>query len=296
MLPSKQRKIMPPTSSSMTLLLFILIVSSIGHAQEGLPVLEGPYIGQKTPCLTPEIFAPGVVSTEHRNWNGSFTPDMKEYYLVSNNKKTRKTTSIVFKSKNNRWYKTVLESGMGGFISPDGKTMYHGKRYRELTSGGWSELKGLGSPFEEIGIMSLKASLKGTYVFDEKGINGNGILRYSRLIDGKREAPRSFSKEINTGKWTAHPYIAPDESYIIWDSENDGGYGGVDLYISFQQQDGSWGRAINFGDKINTKGPDSGGYVSPDGKYFFFNRKVNSEDTDIYWVDARIIETLRPKQ
>ena len=96
--------------------------------------------------------------------------------------------------------------------------------------------------------------------------------------------------------WTAHPFIAADESYIIWDSENEGGYGAVDLYISFKQQDGSWGAAINFGDKINTDGPDSGGYVSPDGKYFFFNRKISHEDSDIFWVDAQIIESLKTKQ
>ncbi len=26
-------------------------------------------------------------------------------------------------------------------------------------------------------------------------------------------------KEINTGTWNAHPYIAPDESYLMWDGE-----------------------------------------------------------------------------
>jgi hypothetical protein len=220
---------------------------------------------------------------------------MKEYYFGRHNKENGKTTRIVFRADNNRWYKTVLNPLMGGSISPDGKIMHAGKRYRERTTDGWSELKSLGSPFEEIGIMTLRTSLKGTYVFDERGTNGNGLLRYSRQINGKREAPRNFSKEINTGKWTAHPFISLDESYIIWDSENDGGYGDVDLYISFRQHDDSWGPAINFGNEINTEGPDSGGYVSPDGKYFFFNRKVSSEDLDIYWVDAQIIETLRPR-
>ena len=55
------------------------------------------------------------------------------------------------------------------------------------------------------------------------------------------------------GEWKAHPFIAPDESYLIWDDEREGGYGDNDLYISFRQQDGSWGAAINLGDKINTE-------------------------------------------
>lgn len=283
-------------SISTIVMLSILAMSSESYSQDNVSASESPYIGQKPPGLTPEVFAPGIVSAEHRDWTGSFTPDMKEYYFGRNNSKNGKTTTVVFKSENNRWYESIAEPRVRGFISPDGKTMHSGKRYRKRTDDGWSELKSLGSLFEDIGIMTLTASLKGTYVFDERGTNGDGVLRFSRLVNGKREAPRPLSKEINTGTWTAHPFIASDESYIIWDSKNDGGYGGVDLYISFRQQDGSWGAAINFGDKINTEGPDSGGYVTPDGKYFFFNRKISLEDSDVYWVDAQIIETLRPKQ
>ena len=270
-------------------------ISEISDNQDKLPVLEGPYIGQKPPGLTPEVFAPSLASTEHRDWGGSFSPDMKEYYFGRRNNTSGQSTSVVFKSKNNRWHETVLGPKENGFISPDGKIMHVGKQYRKRTNEGWSELKSLGSAFEDIRIMRLTASAKGTYVFDEATSDGNGVLRYSRLLNGKREAPRPLSKEINTGKWTAHPFIAPDESYIIWDSENDGGYGDSDMYISFRQRDGSWGDATNFGDKINTEGEDGGGYVTPDGKYLFFCRRCSPPDFEIMWVDAQIIENLRPK-
>ena len=78
----------------------------------------------------------------------------------------------------------------------------------------------------------------------------------------------------------------------------EGGYGGSDIYISFKQQDRAWGPAINLGDKINTGAWEAGASVTPDGKYLFFNRNVGSDDyenVDIFWVDAQIIETLRPK-
>jgi len=262
--------------------------------QNKSPILKGPYIGQKVPGLTPEVFAPATVSTEHRDWGGSFSPDMKEYYFSRRNNKSGKNKTFVFKSENDRWYESAVDSGI--FVSPDGKTRHAGKQYRERTNDGWSELKSIDSAFDDFHIMRLTTSLKGTYVFDEATRDGNGILRYSRLINGKREAPTAFSKEINTGKWTAHPFIAPDESYIIWDSENDGGYGGSDIYISFRQLDGSWGSAINFGDKINTNADDGGGTVTPDGKYFFFCRRCSPPDFEIMWVDAQFIETLRPKQ
>ena len=87
-------------------------------------------------------------------------------------------------------------------------------------------------------------------------------------------------------------------SLIFWDSQRDGGYGDADIYISFRGQDGSWGEAINLGDKINTGGWDAAASVTPDGKYILFHRDVDPEgekNVDIYWVDAKIIEDLRPK-
>jgi Tol biopolymer transport system component len=182
--------------------------------------------------------------------------------------------------------------------------MHLGRRYKERTDTGCSERKNLGAPFEGILIMRLTASAEGTYVFDEivkdgKGGYEDGPIRSSRLVDGKREKPRVLSKAINTGKQNSHPFIAPDESYIIWDSQRDGGYGDSDIYISYRQQDGAWGAAINMGDKINTAGWDAAASVTPDGKYILFNRYADAEggeNVDIYWVDAQIIETLRPKE
>ena len=271
---------------------------------DGYQDIESPYLGQKPPGLTPKVFAPGIVNTEDWQISGVFTPDLKEFYFireVGDVKENKKIEFVVIQNKNNRWHESVISPRVGTpFIAPDGKTMHLGKRYMERTeAGGWSEIKRLGSPFEEIQIMRLTASSKGTYVFDEVGMpGGDGVIRYSRLIDGKREAPRSFGKEINTGRMNAHPFIAPDESYLIWDGERDSGYGDSDIYISFKQQDGSWGAAINLGDKVNTDGWEAVACVTPDGKYLFFNRNMtpdNNDNAGIFWVDAQIIENLRPK-
>ncbi|WP_394751338.1 TolB-like translocation protein [Spongiimicrobium salis] len=258
------------------------------------PPLEDRYFGQKPPGLTPEVFAPGIVSTAHHEWGPFFTPDMKEFYFSRRNTQSGKDTHFVLKYENNRWHETIVDTHTGG-ISPDGKTMHFGNQYRERTDDGWSELKSLGSAFEDIDIMRLTSSSKGTYVFDEYAEDGNFVLRYSRLINGVREAPKPFSKEINTGKGNIHPFIAPDESFILWDSRRDGGYGGSDIYVSFRQENGSWGAAINLGDKVNTSISQRGGYVTPDGKYLFFNGPASTGKGEVFWVDAQIIETLRPK-
>ncbi|WP_282087261.1 hypothetical protein [Aquimarina algiphila] len=264
-------------------------------------IIERPYLGQKPPGLTPEPFAPGIVTTADWEVSGVFTPDIREFYFIRESKETKKQELVVFQYQNNEWQESVVSPRVGTpFIAPDGMTMHLGRKFRERTeTGDWSELKKLDPSFEEIQIMRLTTSSKGTYVFDEIGMpNGDGIIRYSRLIDGKREKPKPFGKEINTGRMNAHPFIAPDESYLIWDGERDSGYGDSDIYISFKQQDGSWGAAINLGDKVNTEGWEAVACVTPDGKYLFFNRNMNPENydnVDIFWVDAQIIETLRPK-
>ena len=58
---------------------------------------------------------------------------------------------------------------------------------------------------------------------------------------------------------------------------------------------------LKLGEKVNSDKWDAYSSVTPDGKYILFNRRIddgsNDEimDVDIYWVDAKVIETLRPK-
>lgn len=272
---------------------------------ETLRSMKGPYLGQKTPALTPEVFAPGIVTTDGWGDAVSFAPEMNKFYVgrwrVVDDKVERKYTT--FKQVDNQWQE-VFDSTLVRLptLSPDGKTMYTRSNYKERTETGWSEAKSLGSAFEELRIMTLKTSAKGTLVLDEIGNDGDGLIRYSRLVDGRREEPKAFGKAINTGAWNAHPYIAPDESYIMWDGERETGYGNNDIYISFRQADGSWGDAINLGAEINTDAEEGGPQVTPDGKYLFFNRMVPPANgdgplhSDLYWVDAKIIDKLRPQQ
>ncbi len=270
--------------------------------ERDIPTIKNPYLGQKPPGLTPEVFAPGLISLKGWDYGGAFTPDMKEFYFIREVVINKEFVQefVVFKYKNKQWQESVVSPRVGQpFISPDGKTMHLGRRYKERTETGWSEIKKLGAPFDTIRIMRLTASATGTYVFDEAGSDaGDGVIRYSEIIDGKRQEPKPFSKAINTGKYNAHPFIAPDESYIIWDGRRESGYGHSDIYISFKQEDNSWGPGINLGDKINTSAWEAAAGVTPDGKYLFFNRNMGSdqyENVDIFWVDAQIIETLRPK-
>ncbi len=277
---------------NISLIMLLLIISIKAYAQNKTAPLTGSYVGQKPPGLTPKVFAPSGRSPEYRDHSGFFSPDMKEFYFTRRNNIDGKWTLRTFKLKNNQWHESEVGARIGRPIfSPDGNILHLGKRYQERTQTGWSKVKSLGDDFKDIRIMRLMSSANGTYYLDEA--SESGPIRYSRLINGKREKPKAV--EINFGDWNAHPYIAPDESYLIWDQQTNKGFGGADLYISFRQKDGSWTAPINFGDNINTQASESGAVVTPDGKYLLFNRYISNENAGMHWVDAKIIETLRPK-
>lgn len=256
------------------------------------PVQGDSYFGQKPPGLIPEVFAPGIVSTEeHLETEVLFLPDMRELSFTRSGGEYKEPIWLVMQYKDNRWSKKSIPSTTDI------------NKYKEQFSPSVSEMKNL-EPFKDIPIIGFSVSAKGTYYFyvlDFK--DGSGHMSYSRLIDGKYEKPQKMSKAINTGKYIAHPFIAPDESYLMWDAEKDG-KNTPDIYISFRQKDGSWGSAINMGDKINTALYEQRPKMTPDGKYLFFWKgdvKVREDGSRYvigspYWVDAKIIETLRPKQ
>lgn len=116
-------------------------------------------------------------------------------------------------------------------------------------------------------------------------------IAVSRFEDGSYQEPTAMGPEINDLDSSAHPFIDPDERYLIFDiiSGIEGSQYMNDLYISFRNPDGSWTEAIDMGAPVNTDELESCAFVSRDGAWLFFCRAGN-----IFWVDAAIIETWRP--
>ncbi|MBT8086187.1 MAG: PD40 domain-containing protein [Woeseia sp.] len=289
---------MKPACALIGLVFSALTASNASHGRE-FPELEGPYMGQPAPGMEAEVFAPRIISTDAWEVEAVFAPGMNEFYFTTVGGKYTVPTVVGFRREDNIWKKYIEFSRNGEVtFSPDGRRMHMAEGYKERVGNGWSERKSLGPMFEreDWGIMRLSASEKGTYIFDD--YKSGDVIRIATLFNGKRQEPKKMGPAVNTGKWTAHPFIAPDESYLIWDSEREGGFGESDLYISFRKKDDSWGPAINMGDKVNSDKWDAYASVTPDGKYILFNRGVDPDNhnVDIYWVSARVIDELRPKE
>ncbi len=264
--------------------------------------VENLYLGYKTPGLSPEVFVPRKGSSQDWKLGNADALDMQEFYFTYEGNNPFEAAVVVYKQGGNSYKTNTYKFRSGG--SKNSNILYSRHNYIERTASGWSKIKSLGPMFdrEDWGIMVSSVSDKGTIVFDD--YKNNDVIRMSKIVDGKREKPKLLGKEINSGKWTAHPFIAPDESFLIWGSEREDGYGRSDNYISFRQEDGSWGPAVNMGDKINTELVENGAFLTPDGKYLLFSRseeKVRKDgstywESTKYWVDAKIIDALRPKQ
>ncbi|XMB67756.1 hypothetical protein RI065_04375 [Mycoplasmatota bacterium zrk1] len=122
----------------------------------------------------------------------------------------------------------------------------------------------------------------------------NGNLYFSRegeglfvsTYDGSNYSNAALLEEFSDYTFATNPFIAKDESFILFDSRANIGEGAADIYISFKYEDG-FGEPINLGTEINTSAWEGMATLSPDYKYLFFAREGVGE-RDIYWVEFNV--------
>ena len=272
------------------------------------------YFGLTPPGLIPEIFAPGIVSdsawAEHCQI--AISPKGDEIYW---SRFANGVTEQIYFSKfiNNEWTKPKLAdfikddltliNGQPTF-SPDGKKLFFYSRnrlgglgyidawYVERKENGWSKPINVGQPFNTEGddrppIITEKGN---AYTIGRNfAENKVDYLRFN-YIDGKFSSPSSVSIYKDRLYWWPL-YVSPDETYIIFPSIAEDGFGRLDLYVCFKEENDIWEKPINLGPEINTKTSERFPIVSTDGKYLFFMR--HSESWDIFWVSTELIENLK---
>lgn len=279
------------------LIVWLLITAiAINAQQKEFPKLTGPYLGQKPPGMTPEIFAPGVISLpdyfEHSA--AIFSPDGKEVYWTAK-ANNEKLYSIYFMKMEdgiwsppkvasfcleNKYYQTCI-------LSSDGKRLYFpdGSNWLfvEKQNGVWS------SPINVSPKIAFKADVNICSVTNSGSVyfikRPEFDVYVSRALKGDYDTPEKLGNHINSGDTRENSvFIAPDESYMIIEATKDAAT--CELFTSFKTESNSWSERIKLPIKWG-RHP----FVSPDGKYLFFMTRDG-----IYWVSAKIIEDLRPKQ
>jgi hypothetical protein len=304
----------PSTFISLFLLLFATILSAQNNNS---PKLTGPYLGQKPPGLKPEIFAPGIVSTENRVYaNVTFNPDLNEVCWTPNSGDTTLFHGglLISKKSDKGWsgYEEVrfLKKGYSHrspYYGLNGNRLYfQGYKnsnqgwdqmerfyYVEKTKQGWSEPKLLDSIFNKYAIhwqFSVDKENNLYFAGNLRGEDSTGGIYFSKYVNGKYHEPDLIFSDKEYGEFVFGPTISPDNSYLLFTRVHPRGSTNpriFSIYISFRNENEKWNKPLELGEKLNMDGNQP--RISPDGKFIFFV----GNDGQSYWVDAKIIDALK---
>lgn len=276
---------------------------------------EPLYLGQVPPGPEPELFALGVISLEDRHEFGfTFSQDGKECFLgVDDYGHSKIFTSRLIE---NDW--AELEnifpedsfSHNDPILSPDGQRLYYISNrpletggsakdydiwYSKRQSNGWSAPINAGGQVNTVHDEYYASfTAEGTLYFGAKD-SSSDAPRYafdiycSKFIDGEFQPRVKLPESINTDRYEADVFIAPDESYMIFCAIRADGLGDGDLYISFKDSEGNWSEAQNMGEPVNSALHELCPFVSANGKYLFY-----TSNQDVYWVSTSIFDRYRP--
>jgi len=330
--------------------LFIIVICFSCKSNEGWPELEGTYLGQKPPGEHAEMFACKLLSAGNNEAHIIVSPDGSEILfsvttpqgvLLTEPKGVFGASYLMYsKLVDGVWSEPTEFLPERGYrihypaFSPDGNRLVfnsYGKRnessgepesriwYIDRLENGWSEPQEVkfGPEYKGDGTVYPTIAASGNIYFAEWPTNEKGYISVSRYADGKYSSPEKLSENINQYGGN-HPYIAPDESFIIYDSEIPGEItkeGANDLYISFRSEDGEFRKPVNLGEDVNSVHDERRAFVTNDGKYLFFASARISPDKPkdpvtitelqkyvnvpqnsfqhLYWASAKIIEDLK---
>jgi Tol biopolymer transport system component len=280
----------------------------------GFPKLTGPYLGQKRPGPVPEIFAPGIVSTDAHEFSCCFSPDGREFYFTRQHPELKQNIIMFTKQVEGAWTEPAVAPFAGPFtfepfITPDNRRVYFqtGKvvdgellmftMLSDRTETGWSEARDAGEAFNPMKTMHISSTADGTiYTTDISGGGsfvtnkgparpGDERLGVMRPVNGRYEKLEKLGPPLDREKKSQHPWIAPDESFIIYTVRRPGQERVSVLLHASRNKDGSWGEPRELDLGMDAGQP----FISPDGKFLFFTSGAPGQG-DIYWVDASVLK------
>ena len=294
------------------LVIVVVLAAFCAGAGEAQAIPAGQYLGQAPPGFAPEVFAPGIISLPGRyEWGLTFSPGLDECVFGT-------TTSAwgalnlwyMQMGSDSAWTDPVPAPFQGNgdacfpFYSSDGAEIYFvstrpnyspARIWRSSRDGaGWGAPEALEEPvYSGAGEWGSSLTDDGTLYFSSERAGGIGAADLYRTVPlpGGGITVENLGATVNSAQNDGSACIARDGSYLLFESNRPGGWGQADLYITFNE-DGVWTEPRNLGPGINTSWIEDAPFVSPDGKYLFFNRRrawVTSTQTEIWWIDLQVV-------
>jgi len=244
------------------------------------------------------LFEPGLVSDDGV-FGLTLSPDGQHALWVQSGGKREKLNIVESRKVGGKWLAPTLvpfTAPAGGRdidpnFAPDGKSIIFqsnrpvaDKPERKgfdiysvaLEHGKWGPAVHLGHDINtDESESSASITSDGTIYFMRNGADGKSDIWRSRRVQGKYAVAENMGAPVNTGYRESNPFIAADESYIIYFSDDPAGAGDVDLLISFRGKDG-WSRPRNIGAPYNTAAAEFTPFVHD--KRLYLARQQKSGD------------------
>ncbi|MHC4798404.1 MAG: ankyrin repeat domain-containing protein [Planctomycetota bacterium] len=285
----------------------LLLVRGAEDSPRDFPEYRGEYLGAKKPGDDPEPFAPELFQDIYRpHGPPTFSPDGREIYWEAMFMMGVNNASRVWfmKEENGLWQAPRVAifadypSGGPTFCQNGQKLIYHSLRPRsdtsdmaqdldlwmvERTGEDWGDPIHLDSPLNADGSHEVCMHMTDDCtIYIQK--RARGFVQYG-LVDGKYEEVGIIGDFFDTD------YVDTCRSMkqIILMSDRQKERFHFQLFAGFHRPDGRWTEPVYLGDRLHQGKRADSGRISPDGNYLFFSRNFG-----FYWIDAEIIEDLRP--
>jgi Tol biopolymer transport system component len=233
------------------------------------------------------------VNTAGDEYGPTLSPDGSELCYTTRVVRERQESIVCVRRNDNKWDapKALSFSGKGfdkePYFSPDGRRLYFASQravpgssarpnfdlwVATRTGSGWSDPVHLGSAVNTDGYENYPAvAANGNLYFARRNADTQNDLYISRPTTGAYRSVERLPNGVNTPHTDADPYVAPDESYIIFSSDRPGGAGEGDLYIT-RRNGSAWSAPRALGPKVNSADYEYTPFVSPDGQWLYFSR------------------------
>ncbi|MBC7447784.1 MAG: OmpA family protein, partial [Hymenobacteraceae bacterium] len=139
--------------------------------------------------------------------------------------------------------------------------------------GGWGAPKEVGRLNTRQHEAPLGFSPDGRNLYLYRDVNGGDIFVAKRTGEGTWATPAPLGKPINSPYYEPSFCLSPDGKAAFFSSDRPDGFGGLDLYITTRQPDGSWSPAFNLGASINTAYDEDSPFLSSDNLTLYFSSR-----------------------
>jgi hypothetical protein len=273
------------------------------------------YLGQEPPGFELVVFAPGIVSTESREHGVPvFSPNGHEVYF---SRQYGDHHDILWAHKTDAEWSApevvpfasdALDDGPA-FFPIDGRLFFGSRRAdvlggarREATdiwyvtrnADSWNDPVRMGAPITSEFSDGFPCFAANGTIYFHSGRGGDSTLAdiYRAGWTGSGfDEPEALPAPVNSPLYEAGPYIAPDESYLIFMQVDPTNPEATRLNLTFRIDEQTWTDPIDLAEELGLPRTDLLlGRVSPDQKYLFL-----LADGDVFWVDAGILTDLRER-